>query len=215
MLEMLPLRTTLTIDSDMKGCWYNAQIAWLRRGKLPYHLVLQDDLEIPPNFEIIVNNVIKALPDHVISLYSPRWVTKRKTSNWCVQNGLNGQAVLMPTAFVDEWLSWTKIYCVVKPQRIFNSYDNRLSLWLHFNNKVCYFPIPSIVQHIGTDSTLFGTTHNKNSALYPEDPACLKDIHWEYGKDTPAVHSYKYTREYQLIKPEYLSSLIQQKDIER
>lgn len=206
MLKMLPERTTITLDKDLIGCWNNAKRAWSRYDKnSKYHIVLQDDLKIPPNFETIVNNVLEAAPNRIISLYTPRWAKKRKDSNWCIRNGIYGNAVLMPSSLIPEFLNWVFIHCVEKPLHGFNSYDWRLSLWMYFTELYSYNPFPCLVQHLGGEvSTLFGKMKNKNSIVYPDNPEDLLSVDWSFGLDTPSKYTYKYKElDFYLLKPEY------------
>lgn len=204
MLKKLPERTTLTIDRNMDGCWLNARKAWLRYSTSPYHLVLQDDLELPDNFEKVVNNIINANPSRIISLFCPRSVKEKKGSCWTTVNGATGQALLMPTSMIKEMFDWVHEHCLPKPPGNQSDTDDlRISIWMLLEDIKGWFTVPSVVQHIGTVSTLFGRTHTMPSLYYPTDTSTLMNVDWTKGLDNPGKSRYTYNREYRILKPQY------------
>lgn len=212
MLSSLPNSTSLQIDAQPDGTiWKNAKKAWSKITNCSHILVLQDDLLIPPNFNVIVDKIINLLPNNIISLYSPRHIKYFPDSHWTTSNRVTGQALLMPTNFSRQWLRWCDKYCLPSQKKGLSDGDDiRLGAWMHATNKIAWYPSPSVVQHIGVESSVFSMhMHNKNSSSYPENPEILNTIDWSVGLENPHKSNSTVTRDdlSKIIIPEYLGQI--------
>lgn len=62
----------ISIDYGEKGIWNNCKDSWLLHQNKDWHIVLQDDSIIPPDFNKHIENLIKKVgdQDYIISLYA-------------------------------------------------------------------------------------------------------------------------------------------------
>lgn len=210
MLSLLPSTTDVQLDLHPDGTiWKNAKLAWGRATNCSHILVLQDDLGLPPNFPSLVSKIVALLPNDIISFYSPRYIKEYKDCHWVKSNVVTGQALLMPSQMVSNWLAWVSEHCLAQQRKNLSDGDDiRLCAWMHVTDTPVFYTSPSVVQHLGAKSTVFAMTmRNKNSASYPtDDPESLSNIDWSVGILSPRKHTYSYkVNEFKsIIKPEYL-----------
>ena len=204
MLKKLPAHTNLILDRAHLGCWQTAKQAWNSYTDAPYHMVLQDDILICDEFEQIVTNIINAAPNRFISLYSLRNVKPKKNDHWATRNETTAQGLIMPVPMIKEWMAWVNEYCLEKPHSISDTDDLRMDLWMEFTGNRCWFVFPHIIQHIGTKSALYGTTHVLPSPYYTNDTKKLLETDWTKGLSNPSFGRTHYSVEFKLLKPEYL-----------
>lgn len=171
--DELDARLALDMDEDSNTnhdkAWnmYHAGDDWL--------VVIEDDVELVPNFKKHVQDAIENLPeDGVLSLYTgyprperfavSRAVAKARNTgaSYLKHNSmLWGPAVAMPTAFIDEMLNYVS-----------DSdwpYDERFSQWMIARGISAYYTMPSLVDHADIDS-LLGRGGVPRKAYWFEEP---------------------------------------------
>ena len=174
--DQLSARLALDMDEDSNTnhdkAWqmYNASDDWL--------VVVEDDVELVPNFQKHVQDAIENMPDlGVLSLYAgyPRPERFRVAS--AVQKAkqygasylrynrvLWGPAVAMRTDMIDDMLNWVS-----------GSdwpYDERFSQWMTARRISAFYTMPSLVDHADIDS-LLGRGGVPRKAYWFEEPT-----HW-------------------------------------
>ena len=156
--DELGARLSLDMDEDSNAnhdaAWnmYNASDDWL--------VVVEDDVELVPNFKKHVVDAIDNMPDlGVLSLYAGYPRPERFAVSSAVlkarQSGASylkhnkvlwGPAVAMRTDMIDDMLNWVS-----------GSnwpYDERFSQWMTSRRISAYYTMPSLVDHTDVESLL-------------------------------------------------------------
>lgn len=164
--EWLPLESvTVFVDKDLRGSWHGHKGAWLAcHADSDFHLSLEDDVKVCKNFIPALEKVLTAVPDQVISLYATRtnykkseWAMKRNYSWYCDAYGASGQAVVMPTRLIIEFLKWELKCPPAMPYE-----DSRLWGWMYETGRYTWNTVPQFIEHLApTDSSLGGFFNNE------------------------------------------------------
>ena len=142
-------------DSRRAGPWPTAKRAWQSgvTSGATHHLVLQDDTIAVPGLLASLPAIVNAVPDQIISLWCNRPTVMRGAamagSCWIRGTSARGPALLMPTDVVDEFLRWQS-----RAIRAGAPDDVRVSLYAHAHKRHIWSTVPSLVEHIGKESTL-------------------------------------------------------------
>ncbi len=157
----------------VERCWENrwpykmAKKAFLQKPKDPtitHRLVLQDDVELAPDFYKYLNKIINARPDDIMMLTALDFIEKNEYAESLkspyVKVGIfvSGNAVLVPIKYVEDMFNWfEKTY----PQiAIGNPHEDiAYSYYARAHNINCITTVPSIVQHLGDQSSLCNYQH--------------------------------------------------------
>lgn len=134
-------------DKFKQGVWFNAKRCWKLAGEATHHLVLQDDIVICNNFVNGVVKVIEAFPDDLISLFHGPRKKFDGSCRWGKSEGVWGQAVVMPTGMVQEFLDWEKKN--IHPS--FKHDDSRISLFAIKTKRRVKVPFPNLINHRDTE----------------------------------------------------------------
>mgnify|MGYP003634423840 CR=1 FL=1 len=147
------------------GCWPTAKRCWEHGVSIgaTHHLVLQDDIAVCNDFLLAVHELIRAKPDNVIGLYANRKIceqAREQDARWVsIPDGTWGQAILMPTAKVANFLEWESKH--IKPE--FKWDDSRVALWAMNQGEQVLCPQPSLVEHASPEKSLLG--HSRASRV--------------------------------------------------
>lgn len=198
MLPRLPGDTQVFIDSMLQGLWWNAKRAHNSFSSGHTHqLVLQDDLTFCKDFVESVYKILELVPDKIVSLYSSQGEAVKvveQGKHWLTRNGISGQAIVMPVSTEQRWQLWFARHVTTPPADMGD--DTRISLYIHFVEKVCWLPVPTIVQHIGSMSSTLGYNHpGKYSKTFIGEDKSGLDIDWTAGFDHPKKLTFTYSKE--------------------
>jgi len=120
-----------------------------------WHMVVQDDALLPPDFYEGVKKMLKFVPaSSPVGLYygrvrpreqEARGLTERaerENASFIVHNGpWWGVGIVLPTAHIREVVKWGD-----EQSRIPN-YDRRISRYYAHERIPCYYPFPSLIEH--------------------------------------------------------------------
>jgi hypothetical protein len=172
MQALHPLRPIVVPDNDRQGLWPTVQRAW-RLGVMSgatHVLVMQDDVAVQPGCLANLRGILAARPDACISLFSPRATVRKAVLSgvaWLeTADGCWGQALILPRAWVSEWLAWCQ--CTIRLD--YPHDDARLAMWLMTTGRSCFITCPSLVEHAGADASTVG---HGGSAAWPTRAASL------------------------------------------
>lgn len=155
-LKLYPFMDVSITWDEINLEWDTGRRAWAKGiGRGDWHLVIQDDAILTPNFYENIENAIKALPTDktMISLYVGQAkplgrrvkeaVDKCYHATWLRFNMLTwGVAVLMPSDHIEPMLD------MVSEKRWDETpYDVRIGMFYQRNMIPIYYTMPSLVDH--------------------------------------------------------------------
>lgn len=163
-------------DNDIQmveRCWENrwpykmAKKAFLQEPSDPsitHRLVLQDDVELCPDFYEYLNKIVNARPDDIIMLTALDFRTQNEYADNLkspyVEVGIyvSGCAVIVPLKYVEDMFKWfEQTYSQIA---IGNPHEDVAFLfYAKAHNIKCITTVPSIVQHLGDQSSLCNYQH--------------------------------------------------------
>lgn len=198
MLPRLPGDTQVFVDSMLQGLWWNAKRCHNSfRPEHTHQLVLQDDLTFCKDFVETVYKILEVAPDKIISLYSSQGEATKvveQGKHWLTRNGISGQAIVMPVSTEQRWQLWYNRNIPNSPTDLGD--DIRISMYIHFVEKVCWLPVPTVVQHIGNMSSTLGYNHpGKYSKTFIGEDKSGLGIDWATGFDHPKKLTYTYSKQ--------------------
>jgi hypothetical protein len=140
-----------------------------------YHLILQDDVTVCPDFEEtvlkIIGNIKAACPvlPH-LALYCPKRIIaemRGSSVNFVrLMGGAWGQAHMYPVSRIQEFLEYDAAN--FKPD--WNTDDGRLEIWSMDTREPIWATAPSLVQHLGANESTIGFSNkNKVAAWFAEE----------------------------------------------
>lgn len=138
------------IDYNHDGVIPTAKKAWLIPTDCDYVMVLNDDLIFCDNFLHICNQIVKSMPDCIISLFPLQFQQREvlshvggipKNSPYVTTDILSGCGIIMPTRYVKPCIeSWRKdAVCD----------DTSIHNWARANNITVITTLPTTIQHVG------------------------------------------------------------------
>jgi len=163
-------------DNDIQiveRCWENrwpyklAKNAFLQEpddSTITHRLVLQDDVELAPDFYKYLNKIVNARPDDIIMLTALDFRTQNEYADNLkspyveVGTFVSGCAVIVPLKYTKDMFEWfEKTYPQIK---IGNPHEDiGFLFYAKSHNLKCITTIPSIVQHLGDQSSLCNYQH--------------------------------------------------------
>lgn len=170
---------TVITDPTRAGCWPTAMRAWAARSPAhTHHLVLEDDVALCDHFQELLLGAITARPTAVMSL-----CTRGRGSvdnavlarcSWLHSTDMVfGQGIVIPTADVDDMLSWAQAH--VQPS--YEHGDGRVGMWTRATGRGGYTPVPQLVRHKEGHSLMgHPYTEGLGTALFAAD---RRDVNWD------------------------------------
>jgi hypothetical protein len=157
-------------------------------GKSQWHMVVQDDALLPPDFYEGVRKMLKYVPpNHPVGLYYGRVrpreqetyglmvKAKRENASFIVHNGpWWGVGIVIPTAHIPALAQWGDAN-----QQIPN-YDRRIARWYYKQDIPCYYTVPSLIEHRTQDnpSLVAGRTGQNRRAWTFVGPRSALEVDW-------------------------------------
>lgn len=154
-LEHYPFMDVSIIWDEINVEWHTGERA-LRTGinKGDWHVVLQDDAVLTPNFYENLQGIIKAVPTKtIVSLYTGKVrpfadrvteaVNKAPDGSWLTHFMLLwGVGIFMPSDHIERVLEFLD-----DPRYVDTPYDTRIGIAFQRNRLAIYYAIPSLVDH--------------------------------------------------------------------
>lgn len=143
-----------------------------------HRVVLQDDAELAPNFSFYLQKIIEARPDDIIFLvaldyndHETEYSKNLKSPYIKLKSMVQGCAIVMPTKYIVDCFDWLD-KCF--PDIAYGDPHEDTAIIFYGRSKGINVinTIPSIVQHIGDTSSLYGVN-------CPSRTIYFKD--WEKG----------------------------------
>jgi GR25 family glycosyltransferase involved in LPS biosynthesis len=152
-------------DVQKKGSWYGHKEAMLMYEKgVTHHLVLEEDVTLCTNFTQTVNNIIKTVPDKIISLFNFSYYSKgtnrarKQNRHFFSRDGSTGQAILFPIGKMLSWIRW----CDHNIPETVRFEDTRLWTWLTYTNQTLWVCQPNIVDHLCPNNSTLNFNNKKH-----------------------------------------------------
>lgn len=198
--ESFPWPVDIMVDDAGLGCWGNARRCYeaglSQVGQATGHVVLQDDIELSPDFLGGVAHLHRMFPhDPQSHFYTLPGVSKAQEagSHWITSRTYIGaQCHLIPTELIQPFLAYVDMQegNDAFPATMRRSQDQRL-LWFYKEIKqriLC--PVPSLVQqHARTMPSVMGNPLRtsagwRESKWYVGQPG-WRSVDWRAGADKP------------------------------
>jgi len=172
-------------DTQLEGCWPTYRRALEATGDASHHLVLQDDIGLCRDFLLSVEEVIRARPNNLVSLYTNAdavFTARERGESWIERTGVSGQSVIWPTNLIGEFLQWQDAHI----DHNFPWDDVRVSMWIIKTSQRAFATVPSLTQHLGFESSSLGLNDlSKVAAWYVGDDRSALGIDWSLGLSSP------------------------------
>lgn len=151
----------ISIDYGEKGIWNNCKDSWLLHQNKDWHIVLQDDSIIPPDFNKHIEDLIRKIgdQDYIISLYvGARLKNKIRVAlnmgkdfvtHYSI---LNENALMMRTKHINQMIN----YCDSRKATT----DRYIQTFARKKGLLVYYPVPSLIQH-RADGSVYRKKYNK------------------------------------------------------
>ena len=190
LLPKLPVIFTSASPED-STTWARRAWEWVAQQSHPV-AILNDDIDVCPDFRDRVEAMIEAVPDQILSLHAQAADVARLASEghrWARAYQLTGPAyVLHPhhaRALLDFWAEWPELQHAKNVNE-----DNVASQWAFCNQRPMWLAIPAVVQHdVSVPSTL-GYDHHlyrQSSVPWTESGADLLD--WSHESEPPWIEN--------------------------
>jgi hypothetical protein len=153
-----------------------------------WHMVVQDDALLPPDFFDGVKRMLQHVPpNHPVGLYYGRFrpraqetaglttKARRENASFIVHNGpWWGVGIVVPTVHIRDIVRWGNAN-----QQIPN-YDRRISRWYGTQGIPCYYTVPSLIEHRTEDnpSLVPGRTGTNRRAWEFVGPRSALEVDW-------------------------------------
>jgi hypothetical protein len=173
-------------DTQHEGCWPTYRRALEATSGASHHLVLQDDIGLCRDFLLSVEEVTRARPDNLISLYTNAeavFTARARGESWIERSGVSGPSVIWPTALIGEFLRWQDVHI----DHNFPWDDVRVSMWIIKTSQRAFATVPSLAQHLGFESSSLGLNDlSKVAAWFLGEHQSALGIDWSQGLASPA-----------------------------
>ena len=157
-------------------------------GKSQWHMVVQDDALLPPDFYAGVKRMLTfVLPAHPVGLYYGRVRPRqqetygltvrasREKASFILHNGpWWGVGIVVPTKHTKDIVSWGDNNLHIP------NYDRRISRWYNEQGIPCYYTVPSLIEHRteNNPSLVPGRTGQNRRAWEFVGPRSALEVDW-------------------------------------
>lgn len=161
----------VVVDGERNGCWETARRAWelTNPAAAEWRLIIQDDAMPCPGFWGHVFAALAALPDQArivsfFGIYSPSTPVGESVREVLASGGHwvrfdacdTGLCMAIRSADVADMLQFAAQH--IHPRCVIDDYH--YSMWCRARRHEGWFAVPSLVEHIGDQSLLFGEDFN-------------------------------------------------------
>ena len=177
-------------DPERSGPWATAKRAWLAHTGV-YHVVLQDDLAVCRDFLLTVDRMVRLVPNACFSLFSTSGKGTRLAdeagASWYVRrDGPWGAAVVLPSAWIPAMVRYGDSRADLRHHD-----DRRLGSFLKRHHFLTFYPVPSVVEHLGDKSVLGHPSsiggRPRRATRYVGDHVSGLVVDWRRGLPEPPV----------------------------
>jgi len=189
MLEGAPGIQSVSVVEAEEGTpiWDSVRECW-RKGigtGSTHHLVLADDVALCRGFPEGLRRALATVPDKPVcpfSVYKAIEEARERGESWVrLKGGMWGQAQILPTEYVGDFLDWERQH--VHPDHPHD--DTRVNLYATYAlEDYVWVTVPSLVEHLGADESLLGNNPpiDRTARWYLSD-GDARDIEWERPSD--------------------------------
>ncbi len=178
-------------EPEPSTTWARRAWEWVASRSNPV-AILNDDIDVCPDFARVVEAMVEAVPDQILSLHAQADDVARLAEvghRWARAYQLTGPAyVLHPyhaRELLDFWNEWPELQYAKNVNE-----DNVASQWAFCNQRPMWLAIPAVVQHdVSVPSTL-GYDHHmyrQSSVPWTESGANLLD--WSHDSEPPWIEN--------------------------
>lgn len=172
-----------------------------------HRVVLQDDVELVPNFRKYIDTVVNTHPDVIFMLTALDFRNKNeyadnlKSPYVKVGQFVSGCALIIPVKYIQDMFSWIEMTYPT----IWTGYpheDTTIKIFADRHRIPCLTTVPSLVQHIGDVSTCCDYVQPLRTAYFSD----WEKANWSSSIVCNSYINVKETKEY-LLKEKELKAL--------
>ena len=187
----------VTKDTLGAGPWPTARRAWLASLRAPratHHVIVQDDALLCRDFLPGLKAALSEVPEAVVSLFTihDKVAEAQKAGfSWIQQrDDVWGLGIAMPSAWAPEFVRWCDTH--IPPGYLHD--ERRVAIWMLANDRACFSPVPSLMEHAGATRSTLGHNDARCVASWfiGADSSAL-DVDWSLGLDSPIYATTEYT----------------------
>ena len=164
-------------DDPKFGRWPYKLSKYIFKQPVPegitHRLVMQDDNELCPNFKEYLSKIINARPNDIIMLTNldymkeDEYIKELKSPYIPISHHVSGNALIIPVKYIDEVFGWLdRTYPEIEKGNPHE--DAAFAFWAKQAKVNCISTIPSIVQHIGDESSLCDYDYLQRCAYFSD-----------------------------------------------
>jgi hypothetical protein len=171
----LNVHVSVSNEREHASVWARRLWAWAAEHDA-HAVLLNDDVEVCPDFVDVVRHMIEAKPDHVLSLHASPPASHPIEDTWFRSYWLTGPGYVLPPGVARWLLEWSETI----PKAMLESIneDNLAIHWAWEQQRPMYCSVPAIVKH---------DTSVKSSLGYDDHPLRVASLLW----DDPRVELHK------------------------
>ncbi len=175
-------------DKAPNHVWSRIMWGWVAAQPVTHGVCLQDDVRIIGDFWPVIEAMVRAVPNRVISLISNHPFSERALASghvWFRMCEVLGTGYIIPTVLMGSFLDWRDRH-VEEVLRV-TCEDFLITSWLAETGRKAWCPIPTIIQTMDNEiqSTNPDVSYpHQRSYLTADDPAVA-------GKDLSDVNYWK------------------------
>lgn len=170
-----PYRYREITDKAPNYVWSRIMWGWLAAQPVTHGVCLQDDVRIIGDFWSVVEAMVRAVPNRVISLISNHPFSERALASghaWFRMCEVLGTGYVIPTALMGCFLEWRDRH--VEEELRVTCEDFLITSWLAETGRKAWCPVPTIIQTM--DSEIRSTNPDvsyphQRSYLTADDPS--------------------------------------------
>ncbi len=173
----VPFRVFASAEREHASVWARRLWAWAAEHDA-HAVLLNDDVEVCPDFIGVVRGMIEAKPDQVLSLHASPPKEHHIHDPWFRSYWLTGPGYVLPPGVARELLEWSETI----PKAMLESIneDNLAIHWAWEKQRPMYCAVPAIVKHdTSVKSSLGYDLHPLRVASLLWDDPCFGLVHFD------------------------------------
>ena len=150
-------------EREPNWAWSRRMWGWGVEQTVTHGIYLQDDLYISDDFWLVVDAMVRAVPNRVISLISNHPLSERSLASghaWFLMCDCLGSGYIFPTMLMKAFLDWRDGLGEVA--RTYNE-DFLITCWQFLTGRRSWCPVPTVIQTHHDDEV---QTTNAREARY-------------------------------------------------
>jgi hypothetical protein len=201
-------------DRAPNWSWSESMWRWALETDADYHLFLQDDVTVAPNFWPALQAMLHAVPDEIIGVEAAhpggRTIARDGGRWYTTADMLIGPGYVMPRESLHAFLEWRKTSLARGALQAIDE-DTMIGVFALATRRRIWHPVPTIIDHDTSVASTYGHDNHKNrrpSVLWTDgdvcgwEPADLEEESWwmDDGAAPPPHLGRFYTHSHWLAK---------------